>query len=244
MIPIRAIALSALAVAAVATSGCSGGRDLAYKSVEAEELEKRNKELERLLDEANARNARGDIANAKAGGADGLAATKAGVGAGVGVSDRSREVVLSIENSILFRPGKAELSSQAKATLSRVIATIKEQYPDHWVRVDGHTDNEPVTRSKDQWKDNWDLAGGRAQVVLHYLLDHGLPPGDLGFAGYAEQRPLSTNSSETGRSKNRRVEIVVIPKVPGEIPAAGADEKAAPKAEHAKKAKKDVSGVK
>lgn len=237
MIPTRAVVLSVLAMAALATTGCSGGRDLAYKSVEAEELDKRNKELERLLDEANARNARGDIANAKAGGADGLAATKAGVGAGVGVSDRSREVVLSIENSILFRPGKAELSSQAKATLSRVVATIKEQYPDHWVRVEGHTDNEPVTRSKDQWKDNWDLSGGRSVAVLHYLLDHGLPASDLGFAGYGEQRPLSTNSSETGRSKNRRVEIVVIPKVAGEIPTV-ADEKPA------RKAKKDVSGVK
>lgn len=242
MIPTRAVVLSVLAMAALATTGCSGGRDLAYKSVEAEELDKRNKELERLLDEANARNARGDIANAKANGADGLAATKAGVGAGVGVSDRSREVVLSIENSILFRPGKAELSSQAKATLSRVIATIKEQYPDHWVRVEGHTDNEPVTRSKDQWKDNWDLSGGRSVAVLHYLLDHGLPASDLGFAGYGEQRPLATNSSETGRSKNRRVEIVVIPKVAGEIPTV-ADEKPA-KAEHAKKPKKDVSGVK
>lgn len=239
MIPVRAIALSLLAIAAVTSTGCSGGRDLDYKQVEAEELKRQNKELERLLAEKKTKEAQDDMRQAKASGADSLGTTKAGVGADVGVRDRQREVVLTIENSILFKPGKAELSSQAKATLARVVATIKEQYPDHWVRVEGHTDNEAVVRSKDQWKDNWDLAGGRAQAVLHYLLERGLPAHDLGYAGYGEQRPVAGNGTEAGQAKNRRVEIVVLPKIAGEV-------KVAPDEKPAKADKKtvDTKGIK
>jgi chemotaxis protein MotB len=240
MIPVRAIALSLLAIAAVTSTGCSGGRDLDYKQVEAEELKRQNKELERLLAEASSKKASSDIQAAKASGADSLGTTRAGVGAGVGVRDQQREVVLTIENSILFNPGKAELSAQAKATLSRVVATIKEQYPDHWVRVEGHTDNDAVTRSKDVWKDNWNLSGGRAQAVLHYLVERGLPAKDLGFAGYGEQRPVAGNGTEAGQAKNRRVEIVVLPKIAGEVKVV-ADEKPAAKSD---KKPVDTKGIK
>lgn len=239
MIPVRAIALSLLAIAAVTSTGCSGGRDLDYKQVEAEELKRQNKELERLLAEASSKKASADIQQARSDGASRRDATKAGVGAGVDVDERTRETVLTIENSILFKPGKAELSSQAKATLARVVATITEQYPDHWVRVEGHTDNEPVVRSKDEWKDNWNLSGGRAQAVLHYLLERGLPAKDLGYAGYGEQRPIAGNGTEAGQAKNRRVEIVVLPKIAGEV-------KVAPDEKPAKADKKtvDTKGIK
>ena len=80
------------------------------------------------------------------------------------------------------------------------------------MRVEGHTDDQKISRSKDKWDDNWDLSGGRSQKVLHYLLDHGIAASNLGFAGYADQRPLGPNSSEAARAKNRRVDIVVIPK--------------------------------
>jgi chemotaxis protein MotB len=240
MIPVRAIALSLLAIVAVTSTGCSGGRDLDYKQVEADELKRQNKELERLLAEASSKKASSDIQQVRSAGGSKQDATKAGVGAGVEVDERMRETVLTIENSILFNPGKAELSAQAKATLSRVVATIKEQYPDHWVRVEGHTDNDAVTRSKDVWKDNWNLSGGRAQAVLHYLAERGLPAKDLGFAGYGEQRPVAGNGTEAGQAKNRRVEIVVLPKIAGEVKVV-ADEKPAAKSD---KKPVDTKGIK
>jgi chemotaxis protein MotB len=101
------------------------------------------------------------------------------------------------------------LNTHAKETLARVIALINQKYAGASVRVEGHTDNQPIKRSKDKWDDNWDLSGGRSMKVLHYLLDHGIPAKQLAFAGYADQRPVDSNSSDAGRSKNRRVEIAV-----------------------------------
>ena len=211
---LRALALPVLAVAALVGTGCSGKRDLSYKSVEAEELQRQVKELEALLAQKSEGQANTAIAQTVNQGGSRSDATRAGIGAGVqyGERDHQIEVVLTIENSVLFKPGKSELSSQAKATLARVAATIKSQYPDHYVRVEGHTDSQAITRTKNEWADNWDLSGGRGQTVLHYLLERGIPSAELGFAGYADQRPVASNGSDAGKSKNRRVEIVVIPK--------------------------------
>jgi chemotaxis protein MotB len=211
---LRALALPVLAAAALVGTGCGNNRDLSYKNVEAEELQRQVKELEALLAQRSEGQANTAITETVNQGGSKSDATKAGVGDGVAYSERDHqiEVVLTIENSVLFKPGKSELSSQAKATLARVAATIKSQYPDHYVRVEGHTDNQPITRTKNEWKDNWDLSGGRGQAVLHYLIERGIPASELGFAGYADQRPVSSNSSDAGKSKNRRVEIVVIPK--------------------------------
>jgi chemotaxis protein MotB len=172
-------------IASLTLGGCGCERDLKYKDVQIAELERLNKEL-------------GDQLRTAIPGAT--------------TSEREMELVISIENNVLFRPGSADLSTSAKNTLSHAIALINEKYKNHYVRVEGHTDDQKITRSKDKWDDNWDLSGGRSQKVLHYLLEHGIAASNLGFAGYADQRPLAPNSSEAARAKNRRVDIVVIPK--------------------------------
>jgi chemotaxis protein MotB len=200
---------SLIAIAAtVLLSGC--GRDVAYRDVEIGELRRVNAELEAKLAAKDTAHVRSILQNS-----DGESATttaQRAVGDDAIVSDRARELVISVESGVLFRPGSAELSTNAKSTLNRVAALVKEQYPNHYVRVEGHTDNAKISQSKAKWTDNWDLAGGRAQVVLHYLMKAGIDAGDLGFAGYADQRPVTANSSESGKQKNRRVEIVVIPR--------------------------------
>lgn len=207
----RAIVASLVAVASLTLGGCGCDRELAYKDVQIQELERINKELEDQL----ARKASEQVTkviNTAPAGESSLDTDKRAAGKGVNVSDRDREVVFSIESSILFKPGSAVLSAEAKESIARVVALIKQKYGNHYVRVEGHTDDQKVVRSKDKWADNWDLAGGRAQVVLHYLLDRGIAAHDLGFAGYAEQRPVAQGSGEAARKQNRRVEIVVIPK--------------------------------
>ena len=207
--------LAATLVIAAATfnlTGCGGNRDLDYKKVEAEEAQKRISELEKQLADCESKKTSTVIKDAKDAGTDDNTDTdQAAVGKHAKVSTRGVEVVITIENSILFKPGKADLSSQAKATLAKVATLIKEKYPTHGVRVEGHTDDTKITRAKDEWSDNWDLSGGRSQSVLHYLLERGLEPKELGFAGYGEYRPVAPNSSDANRAKNRRVEIVVIP---------------------------------
>jgi flagellar motor protein MotB len=206
----RILAATLAAIVSLNLAGC-GNRDLNYKTVETEELKKEVRDLEALLDACEKRRMSGAIESA---GSESNDPNWQGrnIGKGTSVSSRPMETVIEIESNVLFTPGSAKLTSDAKATLSRAIELIKQKYPNHYVRVDGHTDNAQITRSKDKWDDNWDLSGGRAQAVLHYLLDHGVAAKDLGFAGFGQERPKVSNSSDANKSKNRRVEIVVIPK--------------------------------
>jgi chemotaxis protein MotB len=208
---IRLFVACAVAAASLTLGGCGCDRDLAYKDVQIQELERVNKDLEAQMAAISARQVNTIINTAPADQSSRKTDSDA-AGVGVNVSDRDREVIFSIESSILFKAGSSELSAQAKESISRVVAIIKQKYPNHYVRVEGHTDDQPISRTKNKWQDNWDLAGGRARQVLHFLLERGVKASDLGFAGYAEQRPLSPGANEASRQKNRRVEIVVIPK--------------------------------
>lgn len=192
-----------LALGALGLGGCSKNRELEYKNIQIKELERRNAELEAQLAAAQA----GQPAPA----ADvPVAAPVMAGGDDFEVTGRDRDVVVSISNEILFKPGSAVLSDRAKKVLDEVIGKIKASYPSAEVRVEGHTDNQPIRRSKDEHKDNWDLSGNRAQAVLQYLLQNGIAASQLGFAGYGMERPIASNSAESGKAKNRRVEIVVI----------------------------------
>ncbi len=207
----RAVVACLVAVASLTLGGCGCDRDLAYKDVQIQELERINKELEEQLALKGEKIVRETLVKAPAG-QPSRDTDQDAVGGNVKVGGRPQEIIFSIESAILFKPGQAALSAEAKESIARVIALIKQKYPNHYVRVEGHTDDQKITRSKDKWEDNWDLAGGRARVVLKYLLDRGLNAQDLGFAGYAEQRPVTPGSNEAARKQNRRVEIVVIPK--------------------------------
>lgn len=212
MTPIRTLA-SSLALSALVLAGCSGSRELEMERATSAELQRENKRLEQALADSEANRAQGIITTSRGRGDSKVGTAQNVMGADGNVYEQPMETVIEIENSILFKPGKNELSSQAKATLARVAQLIKDQYPNHYVRVDGHTDDTKIVRSKDKWEDNWDLSGGRGQAVLHYLIERGVSEKDIAFAGYAYQRPLAPNTTDANRSKNRRVEIKVIPKV-------------------------------
>ncbi len=197
-----------VAIASLTLAGCGSERELAYKDTQIQELERVNKELENQLQAC----ANQKIATYVTQHPDEPGHVVIQKTTGLDVSTRPVETVITIESNILFKPGLAELSTSAKSTLSHVIAIINEKYKNCDVRVDGFTDNQQISRTKDKWDDNWDLSGGRGQSVLHYLLDHGIPAAKLGFAGYGQERPVLPNTSEANKAKNRRVEIVVIPR--------------------------------
>ena len=84
------------------------------------------------------------------------------------------------------------------------------------VGIEGHTDNVPIKYSG--WKSNWELSSARAMSVLHYLIDdHGINPPRLSATGYGEYHPVETNDTAEGRQKNRRVEIVILPKTTKQV---------------------------
>lgn len=210
MTHLRPLVLGLAAVATLTLSGCNSERELGYKDVEIDEYKRQISELENQLYKKDAAGVHDQVA--KSGGVASTENIKKQVGPDVDVSTQPVEVVLSIESEVLFKSGSATLSAQAKSALNKVVATINEQFKDHDVRVVGHTDDQKITRTKNAWEDNWDLSAGRAREVLLYLESRGIDGKRLGLAGYGQERPRVPNTSTENKQKNRRVEIVVIPK--------------------------------
>lgn len=121
------------------------------------------------------------------------------------ISFTSQYVQLSMRGALLFASGSAELSEESKNVLAKA-AVILEKYARGIVEIEGHTDNVPMKSAK--YADNEELSSARALAVFHYLVDNSsLDPVKLRHAGMGERVPIADNSTEEGRSKNRRVEI-------------------------------------
>ena len=121
-----------------------------------------------------------------------------------------RGLVLTFVAEVLFDSGKAQLKDQAKDALGKVASVIRQKVADRDIGIEGHTDNEPIKHSG--WKSNWELSTSRATSVLHFMEEQGVDPHRLVASGYGEYRPVTSNDSAEGRRKNRRVEIVILPK--------------------------------
>ncbi len=121
-------------------------------------------------------------------------------------------LVITVVGDLLFDSGKATVRPEAYSVLDKVSKVLNENVPDFNVGIEGHTDNVPIMRSS--WKSNWELSSARALSVLHYLVNNeSVDPARLSAVGYGEYRPVESNDSKSGRQQNRRVEIVIVPKV-------------------------------
>ena len=122
-----------------------------------------------------------------------------------------RGLVITFVAEVLFDSGKAKLRTEALNKLERVASVLKTTVADLNIGIEGHTDNVPIKYSG--WKSNWELSSARAMSVLHYMVDDlGIAPVRLSATGYGEYQPVADNASPEGRQKNRRVEIVILPK--------------------------------
>ena len=129
----------------------------------------------------------------------------------VKVEMMERGLVITFVAEVLFDSGKAQLRNDSLEKLDKVAGVLKTTVKDLSVGIEGHTDNEPIKHSG--WKSNWELSAARAMSVLHYLVDdQELKPARLSATGYGEYRPVASNDTREGRQKNRRVEIVILPK--------------------------------
>lgn len=121
-------------------------------------------------------------------------------------------LVITVVGDLLFDSGKADIRPEAHIILGKVARVLKENVADYNVGIEGHTDNQPISQSG--WKSNWELSSARALSVLHYMLNEkGIAPNRLSAIGYGEYRPVSSNDAKAGRQLNRRVEIVILPKI-------------------------------
>ena len=121
-------------------------------------------------------------------------------------------MVLVLPTDILFKSGRAGISEEGKAAIMQVGEVLKT-IPEKAFQVEGHTDNVPI-RTK-TYRNNWELAYARAMQVVDVLLESGVEPGQLSAASFGENKPASTNDSDEGKAKNRRIEIVVVPDLSG-----------------------------
>lgn len=121
-------------------------------------------------------------------------------------------LVITFVADILFDPGKAKIRQEAKPILNKVAVVLNENVPELSVGIEGHTDNQPIKYSA--WKSNWELSSARALGVLHYLIDEQkILPNRLSAIGYGEYRPVALNDTKENRKLNRRVEIIILPKL-------------------------------
>ncbi len=128
------------------------------------------------------------------------------------VTQLKDKLTVNLVDKILFDSGSAEVKKNGKMVLDRV-AEILKKVTDKQVRVEGHTDNVPISsRLAERFPSNWELSTARATTVARYLQDKGIDPKLLSAAGYSEYRPVSLNDSDEGKAKNRRIEIALIPK--------------------------------
>ncbi len=116
-------------------------------------------------------------------------------------------------SEVLFEPGSADLSPEGKSQIAGVVATLQEVAavipPEiNWIiRVDGHTDDVPLS-GQGQFKDNWELSQARALAVVRFMQsDLGFPPNRLAATGFGEYQPVATGETPEARAQNRRIEL-------------------------------------
>jgi chemotaxis protein MotB len=130
----------------------------------------------------------------------------------VTISELKGKLTVNMVDSILFDSGKAEVKKGGLEILGKVTSILKD-VNDKSIRIEGHTDNVQISRALAQrYPTNWELSAARAINVARYLQGQGIDPGQLSAVADGEWKPVATNDTEEGKAKNRRIEIILVPK--------------------------------
>ena len=120
-------------------------------------------------------------------------------------------VYISLSDNMLYKSGSYEISDAANATLAKIAKIIKD-YKDYDVLIEGNTDNVPI--QKTNIRNNWDLSCLRASSVVQALqTKFGVDPKRLTAGGRGEYNPIADNGTSAGKTKNRRTQIIITPKL-------------------------------
>ena len=117
------------------------------------------------------------------------------------------QIIVRLGQQDSFNSGSAELRGQFSSTLNKVGGAI--QSVGGTIRVEGHTDNVPVSFNE-RYRSNWDLSSARSAAVANYIIDNtSLEPGRISVSGFADSKPIGDNATPEGRARNRRIEVIV-----------------------------------
>lgn len=131
----------------------------------------------------------------------------------VHVTQSSRGINVEINASVLFATGEAKLTGDSGQALRAVAAVLKNDK--HALQVEGYTDNVPI--STPQFASNWELSAVRASSVVRLLIDSGIDEGRLIAVGHGANDPVGPNDTLEGRSRNRRVEVMILSGAPDAV---------------------------
>ena len=127
------------------------------------------------------------------------------------VREKDGKVYVAMSDKLLFQSGSARLDKRGEEALGKLAEVLNKQ-TDIDVFIEGHTDNKPINTV--QFKDNWDLSVIRATSVVRILIkNYNVNPLQIQPSGRGEYRPVDDNETAEGRSKNRRTEIIMAPKL-------------------------------
>jgi chemotaxis protein MotB len=130
----------------------------------------------------------------------------------VTISELKGKLTVNLVDAILFDSGKSEVKPAGLVVLQKVIDILKT-VKDKAIRIEGHTDNVQISGSlSKKYSNNWELSSARAINVTRYLQQQGIDPAVLSAVAYGEYHPVAGNNSDEGKAKNRRIEIILVPK--------------------------------
>ncbi len=133
-------------------------------------------------------------------------------GKGLTVEQRDGKVYVSMENKLLFESGSWYVGAQGKQAVKQLGSVLAEN-PEIAILIEGHTDNVPY-KGNAQLSGNWDLSTKRATAIVNILRENSsINPENLTAAGRGEYAPVASNDTSEGRAKNRRIEVILTPKL-------------------------------
>ena len=133
-------------------------------------------------------------------------------GKGLTVEQRDGKVYVSMENKLLFQSGSWAVGVNGKQAVKQLGSVLAEN-PDIAILIEGHTDNDPYNGTG-QLSGNWDLSTKRATAIVQILRENpAINPENLTAAGRGEYAPIATNDTNEGKAKNRRIEVILTPKL-------------------------------
>lgn len=134
-----------------------------------------------------------------------------GLGPEIILNVEERGLVIRFMDKVLFDSGKADLKPEAKEILDSVAEILnREEFKDKLIKVEGHTDTDPIVYST-TFPTNWELSAIRATNVLRYLVEeNGIDGNRISSSGYSYHRPIAPNDTPENKQMNRRVDIVIL----------------------------------
>ncbi len=134
-------------------------------------------------------------------------------GKGLTIEQKNGKVYVSMENKLLFQTGSWAVGTEGKKAVVEV-GKVLAQNPDISVLIEGHTDNDKFAGAMGQIENNWDLSTKRATAIVNILSENkSVIKQNLTAAGRGEFAPIASNDTAEGKSKNRRIEIILTPKL-------------------------------